>query len=58
MSKQFIIKHEDGSIEVVGNEQQFMDIIRDKQTAPAMPQFLDTETGWLEDIEGGATIHA
>lgn len=21
-------------------------------------EFLDTETGWLEDIEGGATIHA
>lgn len=58
MSKQFIIKHEDGSIEVVGNEQQFMDIIRDKQTAPAMPEFIDTDTGWLEDIEGCATIHA
>jgi len=54
MSKTYIIKHEDGQIEFVNTQQQFMDIITDKspQPLPELAEFQDSDTGWIADVDG------
>lgn len=54
MSKIFIIKHEDGQLEFVNTQQQFMDIITEKlpQPLPELAEFQDTDTGWIAEVDG------
>lgn len=54
MSKIFIIKHEDGQLEFVKTQQQFMDIITEKlpQPLPELAEFQDTDTGWIAEVDG------
>lgn len=54
MSKTYIIKHEDGQLEFVNTQKQFMDIIADKspQPLPELAEFQDSDTGWIADVDG------
>jgi len=54
MITQYIIRNEDGSVQVVETYEQYLNIVQEKmpQTLPALAQFQDTTNGWIAEVDG------